>query len=257
MSLEPDATIAPVAEKPARHSRWVRLAHWVIAVAIGALGFTGFTILKAHPRLYWGEVGNDLTPALLELPISKNYKHGGWKNSAPFFAEANSPVSAVRTFNIYNQNSWGRSGHFLAAWFLIGTGVAYLSAGFLTRHIDRNLWLRKGDFVTRALWSDFIDHLRLKIRRPSGGPQYGLLQRWSYFGVIFIGLPLISVTGLAMSPAVTANFPFLSGMFGGFQSARTIHFMAFVLLALFVVVHVLMITISGFRRQIRAMTIGE
>jgi thiosulfate reductase cytochrome b subunit len=65
------------------------------------------------------------------------------------------------------------------------------------------------------------------------------------------------VTGLAMSPAVTGAYPFLSRIFGGFQSARTIHFVAFVIIMLFLLVHVAMIIKSGFKRQMRAMTIGE
>ena len=64
------------------------------------------------------------------------------------------------------------------------------------------------------------------------------------------------VTGLAMSPALTAAFPLLSRLFG-YQSARTMHFFAFVTLLLFVAAHVVMVVKSGFRRQIRAMTVGE
>ena len=60
------------------HARWVRISHWIVTASLLTLAFTGFVILMAHPRLYWGEVGNDLTPALLELPISRNYQHGGW-----------------------------------------------------------------------------------------------------------------------------------------------------------------------------------
>ena len=60
-----------------------------------------------------------------------------------------------------------------------------------------------------------------------------------------------------MSPAVTAAFPSLLRLFGGFQSARTIHFFTFIALLLFVFVHVVMVIKSGFRRQIRAMTVGE
>ena len=75
--------------------------------------------------------------------------------------------------------------------------------------------------------------------------------------MIFIALPLTGITGLAMSPAVTASYPFLSSVFGGFQSARTIHFFLSVFLALFLIVHVFMIVLSGFKRQMRAMTIGE
>src|ERR1041385_1621656 len=102
-----------------RHARWVRVAHWVLAVAVCVLAFSGFEILMVHPRLYWGNAGNDLTPALVELPISRNYKHGGWTKPAPFSRGATGRVTASRTYEIFNQNGWGRSLHFLAAWFLV------------------------------------------------------------------------------------------------------------------------------------------
>ena len=84
-----------------------------------------------------------------------------------------------------------------------------------------------------------------------------MLQKGAYSFVIFVAAPLIVVTGLTMSPAVTAAFPFLLSLFGGYQSARTIHFFTFVALLLFVFVHVVMVVRSGFRRQVRAMTVGE
>ncbi len=88
-----------------------------ITICFLALAYSGFVILMAHPRLYWGEVGNDLTPALFELPISRNYQHGGWEKSVPFFRDSGSFVSASRTYDIFNQNGWGRSLHFLTAGF--------------------------------------------------------------------------------------------------------------------------------------------
>jgi thiosulfate reductase cytochrome b subunit len=96
----------------------------------------------------------------------------------------------------------------------------------------------------------------MRIRRATGGPQYGLMQKTSYFAVVFLALPLIVVSGLAMSPAITAGYPILLRVFGGYQSARTIHFFAFVVLILFLLVHVLMVVKSGFKRQMRSMTIG-
>ncbi len=240
-----------------RHTRWVRITHWVIAASFVTLAFTGFVILRTHPRLYWGEVGNDLTPALLELPISRNHQHGGWIDARPFSEGADAPISAERTYPILNQNSWGRSLHFLAAWFLVATGGVYLLAGIVSGHIKRHLAPRSGELTPRLLWQDLGRHVRRQIRSPTGGPQYGLLQKCAYLGVVVVGMPLTVLTGLAMSPAVTAAYPFLSSMFGGFQSARTIHFFLFAALVLFMVGHVLMVVLSGFRRQIRAMTIGE
>src|SRR5580704_19216948 len=82
------------------HALWVRFSHWILAASVLTLAVSGYVILMSHPRLYWGAVGNDLTPALLELPISRNYRHRGWEPSVPFFADAGSPVSAVRTYDI-------------------------------------------------------------------------------------------------------------------------------------------------------------
>jgi thiosulfate reductase cytochrome b subunit len=239
------------------HKRWVRISHWIVTLSFMTLAFTGVVILMAHPRLYWGEVGNDLTPALIELPISRNHRHGGWEKSVPFFQDAASPVSANRTYNIFNQNGWGRSLHFLAAWFLALTGAIYLLAGIFTGHFRRHLTPRMKDFTPDLFWREVKDHARLRIRASTGGPDYGLLQKCAYFAVVFLALPLAVVTGLAMAPAINAAYPFLSHLFGGFQSARTIHFVTFVILMLFLFAHIVMIIMSGYKRQIRAMTLGE
>lgn len=226
-------------------------------MSIFALAFTGVVILMAHPRLYWGEVGNALTPALLELPISRNHRHGGWTDLSAILAGSPDVVSANRTFEIFNQNGWGRSLHFLAAWLAAATGVVYFMAGFASGHFRAHLWPRQGELSPRLFAADLGRHLRLQIRRATGGPQYGLLQKCGYCAVVFVLLPLTVLTGLAMSPAITAAVPVLGGLFGGFQSARTIHFATFAALVLFTVVHVAMVILSGFTRQIRGMTIGD
>ncbi len=239
------------------HTRWVRLTHWIIACSVLTLAVSGFTILMAHPRLYWGAVGNDLTPALIELPISRNYRHGGWDVSTPSFPVGGRAMSVVRTYDILNENSWARSLHFLAAWFLLVTGTIYLFAGIFSGHLRRDLVPRAGELSVRRLWADVTAHLRLRMRAAPGGPPYGLLQKCSYCAVIFLGLPLMVLTGLAMSPAMTAAFPLLAGMFGGSQSARTMHFCVFVALILFLLAHLVMVSLSGFKRQMRAMTLGK
>jgi len=100
-------------------------------------------------------------------------------------------------------------------------------------------------------------HLRLPMPAAPGGLPYGLLQKLTYACVVFVALPLVVLTGLAMSPAVTAAHPGLLDLFGGSQSARTIHFFAFVALVLFLIVHVVMVALTGFRRQMRAMTFWD
>lgn len=202
-----------------------------------ALAFTGFEMVMVHPRFYWGEVGNDLTPALFELPVSRNYKHGGWEQPVAFTNVA-SAVSASRTYDIFNQNGWGRSLHFLSAWLMVAAGVVYVFAGIFSGHFRRNIWPRMSDLSPRLLWQDVMNHVRMKIPHATGGPHYGLLQKCTYFFVIFFLLPLAVMTGFTMSPAITATYPFLLKIFFAAQSARTIHLFASLALELFLIVHV-------------------
>ncbi len=238
-----------------RHPYWVRIAHWLITISFFLLVYSGIEILMVHPRLYWGDAGNDLTPALFELPISRNYKHTGWEKSKPFFASANSPVSASRTYEIFNENGWGRSLHFLSGWLLVITGLFYLLAGIFTGHLKQRLSPRMSEFNTRLWISDFAGHFR-KIP-PVADDRYGLLQKYIYMGVIFLLFPLVIMTGMTMSPAITAAYPFLLTIFAGAQSARTIHFFVSLALVLFLVVHVAMVARSGFKKQMRSMTFDK
>jgi thiosulfate reductase cytochrome b subunit len=239
-----------------KHSTWVKTTHWIGTISFLLLVFTGVEIIMVHPRFYWGEVGNDLTPALFELPISRNYHHGGWEKTMPFFTNAGSPVSASRTYAIFNKNGWGRSLHFLSAWFLVITGLLYLLTAILSGHIKRNLLPKTKELSFRLLIKDIADHIRMKFEFIKG-PQYGLLQKLSYLIVLFFLFPIIILTGLTMSPAIAAACPFLLKIFFGAQSARTIHFFAAALLVLFLIVHILMIIRTGFKQHMRAMTFGR
>ncbi|MEO5593905.1 MAG: cytochrome b/b6 domain-containing protein [Chitinophagaceae bacterium] len=238
-----------------RHAGWVRVTHWLVTISFFALIFSGVEILMVHPRLYWGDAGNDLTPALFELPISRNYKHHGWETPKPFFNKIASPVSASRTYEIFNQNGWGRSLHFLSGWILVLTGLFYLLAGIFTGHFKNRLLPQAKDFNSRLFTTDFIGHFR-KMPALSDG-KYGLIQKYTYMAVLFLLFPLVIMTGMTMSPAITAACPFLLTIFAGAQSARTIHFFVSLLLLLFLVVHVVMVIRSGFKQQMRNMTIGK
>ena len=239
------------------HAPWVRLTHWVAAICVAALAFSGVEILMVHPRLYWGEAGNDLTPPFLELPISVNHRHGGWTTATALLDGPGAPVSAGRTFHIFNQNGWGRSLHFLAAWVLVAAGLAYVLAGVIAGHFRRHLLGGRETLSVAALWRDLREHLRGDAPLPTGGPDYGPLQRTSYIVVVFLVAPLLVLTGLTMSPAVAAAAPVLLDVFGGHQSARTLHFGAFAVLMLFLVAHVVMVIRSGLGRQLRAMTVED
>ena len=215
-----------------RHALWVRACHWVIALSVFALAYSGSYILLVHPRLYWGEVGNDLTPAWLELPLNHNHRPEGWRETATFDALANRPISASRAYEIFNENGWARSLHFLAAWFFVAAGAFYFALGVVTRHAARDLWPGR-----------------------SGG--YSGRQRFAYTAVAFVLLPFMALAGLAMSPQIIAAFPPLLDVFGGHQTARTLHFFGFAALVAFVVVHLAMVALTGFGRQMRGMIVGR
>jgi thiosulfate reductase cytochrome b subunit len=260
----------PTSPQRAAHARWVRVCHWILAASVLALSVSGFVVLMAHPRLYWGEAGNDLTPALLELPISRNYRHGGWEQTVVFSDgptaadggarpddRAHAIVSASRTYEIFNENGWGRSLHFLAAWLLVAAGAVYAFAGVLSGHVTRDLVPHARDLAPTALWRDLVARLGARGVAVAPGPPYGALQKFAYFSVAFVALPLLAITGLAMSPAVTAAYPLIASVWGGSQSARTIHFFAFAAVAAFAIGHVLMTARAGFARQLRALTFGS
>ena len=219
-------TTEEAAEAP-RHSGLVRITHWVNTVSFAALLVSGVAILISHPRLYWGEVGNVNTPSLIDLPL-------------PFI--------------IAGQNGWGRYLHFLAAWVCVVNGLAYVLSGLLTRHFRTNLLPAGADLTRRSLSRALADHLR-----PARLSEdvYNVVQRLAYSGVVFVLLPVAIWTGLAMSPAITSVLPWLATGLGGHQSARTVHFVAALLLVVFLLVHVGMIVRTGFWRRMTAMVTGR
>ena len=224
-----------------RHSLLVRATHWITVLAFIALLITGIEILISHPRFYWGEVGNVNTKPLFtfHIPSSRDTVPTGYGFVMP------------------DQNGWSRYLHFQAAWLLVLTGIVYLAYLFFSGHLRRNL------FPTREQRSlPRLHHAHRPISPPRQKPDaelhtYNVLQRSSYLVVIFVLFPLIIWTGLAMSPSFTSAFPFTASVLGGRQSARTIHLFVTIALVLFLIVHVIMVAVSGFRARMRAMITGK
>ncbi len=227
--------------RPLRHSALVRITHWVVVLSFLGLLVSGAEILISHPRFYWGENGNVLTPAWLQLPIPSSRRL----------------VQTGYGYVLPDQNGWSRSVHFEAAWLLVLTGLVYLVAGFVSGHFRKHLLPRGSDASWPALWRSIAAHLRFE--RPSAAEawSYNLLQRLTYLIVVFVLFPLMLWTGLAMSPAFTAAFAASVEWLGGRQSARTLHFLAAVSLLLFFLVHVGMVWFAGFRSRTRAMITGR
>jgi len=219
----------------------VRATHWVTALCFLTLLISGVEILISHPRFYWGEQGNVLTPPLFTLPLPAS------RGSVP----------TGYGYVLPDQNGWSRSLHFQSAWAVVFTGLLYVLFGLFTGHFRKNLLPGRADLAWRGFSRVIANHLRFK--RPANAEvwSYNPLQRLAYLFVIFVLFPLAIWTGLAMSPAFTSAFPFSVAVLGGQQSARTIHFFVAVILVGFLVAHVVMICLAGFRSRMRAMITGH
>jgi len=206
-----------------------------------ALLVSGVEILISHPRFYWGEAGNVLSPPLFKLP----------------FPASRSSVPTGYGYVLPDQNGWSRYLHFESAWIAVLTGLLYIVSGLFTGHFRRNLLPGKADLSWRAISNSIACHLRFRRPSESEAWSYNVLQRIAYLFVIFVLFPLVVWTGLAMSPAIASVFPAAVSVLGGQQSARTIHFFVSVFLLLFLLVHLAMICLAGFRNRMRAMITGR
>jgi len=240
-SVPSSASAVPATKATSRHSALVRVTHWITTLCFLALLVTGVEILISHPRFYWGETGNNLTTPLFKIPIpsSRNLVPTGYGYVLP------------------DQNGWSRYLHFQAAWLMVLTGLLYVISCLFTGHLRKDLLPGKGDLSWRAFSRVIAKHLRFERPGAAEAWSYNVLQRLSYLFVIFVLFPLVIWTGLAMSPGFVSAFPATVTVFGGQQSARTIHFFVTLALVLFLVVHVGMICVAGFRSRMRAMITGR
>jgi thiosulfate reductase cytochrome b subunit len=213
-----------------RHNALVRVTHGINTISFICLVISGIAILLAHPRLYWGETGGVGTPSLIDLPL-------------PFVLAI--PIRGP-----------GRYLHFLSAWICVLNGSLYVVSGVISRHFHRNLMPGKRDLAWGSIAHVLSDHLNLVRPGEEASLSYNVVQRLTYLAVIFLLFPLTILTGLAMSPSIVSVFPLVVTIFGGQQSARTIHFFLALFLVLFFCVHIAMVCLAGFWNRTRAMIIG-
>ena len=239
--ISSSVSTAPVTTLPPRHSVLVRVTHWIITLCFFALLLTGVEILISHPRFYWGETGNVLTTPLFQLhiPSSRALVPTGYGYVLP------------------DQNGWSRALHFEAAWIAVLTGLLYAISGLFTGHFWKDLLPSSADLSWRVLSTSIAKPLRFERPSEAEASSYNVLQRLTYVFVIFVLFPLVIWTGLALSPAFISAFPASVTLLGGRQSARTIHFFVSVALVLFLLVHVTMVCLAGFRSRTGAMITGR
>ncbi|WP_280538873.1 cytochrome b/b6 domain-containing protein [Chromohalobacter sp. 11-W] len=250
-----------------RHRLPVRLWHWLNLWCLIVLLMSGLQIFNAHPALYWGSASNFDNPWLemyairgTDGDIQGQTALGPWvfDTTGVLGYSSSNGQSTVRgfpdwlTLPSYQFLTMGRLWHFFFAWLFAGAGALFALYALFSGHLKRDLWLPASQW--RGLGRDVLDHLRLRFHGTRGG--YNGLQKLSYLGVLFVALPMMVVTGMCMSPTVNAAAPWLLDLLGGRQSARSIHFIIAGSLVLFVIIHLLMVILSGPIRQIRDMLTG-
>ena len=278
-----DAPLGPtVAHEPAppgrrrareviyRHTFLVRVTHWMNALAIVLMIGTGLNIFNAHPALYWGQKGSELdTPILsihaeaaahgmtrgvLQLGALKLPATGvlGWSKEGGGWVQRAWPswLTLPSGTDLADARHW----HFLLAWVLALNGLAYLLWSLGSRHLQRDLWPTVADL--RSLPRDVLNHLKNKHPTGEAAKNYNVLQKLAYLGVVVLIAGMI-FTGLTMSPGVDAAAPWLLDIFGGRQSARTIHFVCAALIVLFILVHLSQVVLAGPLNEMRSIITGR
>ena len=221
----------------ARHRLSTRVWHWVNALAVFVMLMSGMMIFNAHPRLYWGQYGANFDYSWLHFA------------SRPFPGWATIPS----TYNLAAARRW----HLAFAWVLVAGLVAFLIVSLWNRHVQRDLAPETEELKPSHIWDDIKQHALLRFPTGAAALHYNILQKLSYVAVIFILLPLMVLTGLTMSPAMDAAWPFLLDLFGGRQSARSIHFICAAAIVLFIIVHLVMVVLAGPFNEVRSMITGR
>jgi thiosulfate reductase cytochrome b subunit len=266
--LEPVAEKTPVPTRVYRH-RWpTRVWHWLNAVTLLVMLMSGLMIFNAYPRLHWGAYGAINDPAWMEIRSTATDGYlrvgsvevkttgvlGHWQNEAgetkrwafPSWATIPSGYSLAD----------GRRWHLLFAWVLAISMTLYMLWSLFSRHISRDLHVTRSEWSPRHIWHDIKEHARLRFPTGEAAARYNVMQKLAYIGVIFVLLPLMILTGLAMSPGFNATAPWILDVLGGRQSARSLHFIAMLGLIGFFFVHMAMVLLAGPINEVRSMLTG-
>jgi len=252
-----------------RHRLPTRIWHWVNAITVVVMLMSGLMIFNAHPRLYWGEYGANFdrpwlmvgsTPSTGYLQVGSVKLNttgviGRWKDSHGRDQTRAFPYWATIP-SMYNLAA-GRRWHLAFAWVLSLGLIAFLLVSLWNRHIDRDLAPRANELKPSHVWHDIKEHARLRFPTGDAALRYNILQKLSYVAVIFLLLPLIILTGLTMSPTMDAAWPWLLDLFGGRQSARSIHFICAAALLAFILVHLIMVVLAGPINEVGSMITGR
>jgi len=253
-----------------RHSAVVRVCHWINALCFLVLLMSGLQIFNARPGLSWGDA-TDFQHPFLSFSATEGDNGDQAKGITTFFGnsfDTTGFLGASRgsdgemeerglpswaTLPAEQDLAMGRRWHFFFAWLLVLNGAIYVVNIFAGRRIRDFLpSLAELGATPRTL----RDHLLLRFPKGDEALHYNVLQKLAYLSVI-VAVPILVLAGLTMSPAMDAAFPWLVVIFHGRQSARTVHFALATFLVAFVIVHIVMVLISGVVNNMRSMITGR
>lgn len=224
-----------------RHALTTRIWHWLTAISVIVLLGSGLMILNAHGQLYWGNYGaNDDIPWFRLIWLFDSARVPGW-------------LTIPSGYDLALARRW----HLSFALVLGFALLAYMIVSLINRHFQRDLRIRARELRAAHLIADAKAHARLEFHDPANPRAYNIFQKIAYVGVIFLLLPLVIFTGLAMSPGMNAAWPWLLDVFGGRQSARSVHFIVAMLLAGFIIVHLALVILAGAVNEVRSMISGK
>jgi thiosulfate reductase cytochrome b subunit len=190
------------------HPRWVRVTHWINAVAILVMIGSGWQIYNASP--------------LFSFAFPRGITLGGWLAGALLW-------------------------HFAAMWVLVINGLVYVTLGIVTGRFRRKLLpIRPRDVIAdiKAALTGHLAHDDISV--------YNAVQKLLYIGVILCGVVIV-LSGLSIWKPTQLQE--LTALFGGYDAARYVHFIAMALIVGFLLVHVALALLVP--KTLRAMITGR
>jgi thiosulfate reductase cytochrome b subunit len=264
-----DAAQPEPGELVRRHRLSTRLWHWANALTLLFMLMSGLMIFNAHPRLYWGEYGANPDPAWLEIAATQGGSGmlrigpltvpttgvlGAWTDPDGVERHRAFPWWATipSGYSLADARIW----HLAFAWVLAFGLLLYLIWSLVNGHLRRDIHISAGEWRPSHIWHDVKAHARLRFPTGAAALRYNVLQKLAYAGVLFVLLPIVILTGLAMSPGMDATWPWLTELWGGRQSARSVHFLCAFGLVAFFIVHIVMVVLAGPLNEVRSMITG-
>ncbi len=255
-----------------RHRLPVRIMHWINVVAFFLMLMSGLMIFNAHPMLNWGQQSYGGAPEVLSIGavrdgagglrgvttvFGRSFDTTGWFGVAPDARGSPSMLAFPHwltipsTYSLADARRW----HFFFMWVFLVNGFAYVVWSLVSRHLSRDLTPTRSDLG--SIWQSIKDHVRFRHPKGDAARAYNVLQKLAYLSVIFVLLPGVILMGFAMSPALDAVLPGWVDVFGGRQSARTLHFVLALALVAFTALHVFLVIAYGLWNNVRSMISGH